>query len=420
VAESRKNVLIIGGGVIGLCSAYYVMQKGHRVTLLERGEPEHDSCSLGNAGMVVPSHCIPLAAPGMVWLGLRMMWNPASPFYIKPRFRPSLWNWVWKFIRASTWSRVEKAAPLLRDLSLASRQCFVELSGIPGNEFGLTQKGLLMLCKTSRALKEESHGAARARELGIPAEVLTPEQTARLDPDIRMEIAGSVYYPKDCHLSPNRFMSGLTRILEQGGTTFAWRTEVTGWRIRGERVESVQTNRGGWNADEFVVAGGAWSPLMTRELGLKLPMEAGKGYSLTLTRPPQIPGLCSILTEARVAVTPMGKSLRVGGTMEFAGLDESVNPVRVRGIIRSIPKYFPQFGEDDFKSIPVWRGLRPCTPDGLPYVGRSRQFSNLCLATGHAMMGLSLGPITGKLTANILADQPPGLDIELLDPERYE
>ncbi|MCS6910766.1 MAG: FAD-dependent oxidoreductase, partial [Anaerolineales bacterium] len=210
---SAKTILIVGGGVIGLSVAYYAMRAGHHVTIVERGAPDHDSCSLGNAGMVVPSHFVPLAAPGMVAYGLRTMWNPESPFYIRPRLSRDLLDWGWKFMRAATATWVERASPLLRDLSLAGRQCFIELAAEWDNAFGLVQKGLLMLCKTEHALNEESAIAERANRLGIPAQVLTPEETARLEPNLTMDIAGAVYFPHDCHLSPQRFVAELTRRL---------------------------------------------------------------------------------------------------------------------------------------------------------------------------------------------------------------
>jgi D-amino-acid dehydrogenase len=399
--------------------AYYARQRGHRVTVLERGGPEHDSCSLGNAGMVVPSHFVPLAAPGMVAMGLRMMGNPESPFYIKPRLDMDLIAWAWRFMRSANRRHVERAKPCLKSLHLRSRQCFEDLNALPGRQFGLVQKGLIMLCRKEETLKEESHAAEEARRMGIPAEVLTPEEAARLDPGVRMDMAGAVYYPKDCHLSPNRFMSELTRLLQESGVQILWNTPVTGWQILGGEVEAVRAEGRVLEADEYVIAGGAWSPAVARQTGLRLPMQAGKGYSLTLDKPRQLPEICSILTEARVAVTPMGTSLRVGGTMEIAGLDQSINERRVRGIIKSVPQYFPEFQEEDFRGVPAWSGLRPCTPDGLPYLGRTRKYRNLSVATGHAMMGLSLGPVTGQLMAEVLSDKTPSLDISLLDPERF-
>ena len=190
-------------------------------------------------------------------------------------------------------------------------------------------------------------------------------------------------------------------------------------KFANNRVLFAKTNRGEIEADEFVLAGGAWTMETARTLGLNLPMQAGKGYSLTLTQPKRQPTICSILTEARVAVTPMGETLRFAGTMEIAGMGQGTNPARVSGILKSIPNYFPDFGPDDFRDAPVWNGLRPCSPDGLPYIGRSARFANLAIGTGHAMMGLSLGPITGRLLAEILSGTPPSLPLDLCRPDRY-
>lgn len=414
-----RRVVIIGGGVIGLTSAYYAAQRGHHVTLVERHGAEHEGCSYGNAGMVVPSHFIPLAAPGMVALGLKWMWNPESPFYIRPRLNGELLNWGWKFWRAATPAHVQRAAPLLRDLSFASRACFEELAAIPSNDFGLAKNGLLMLCKTPHMLDEEAATAEHARTLGIPAEVFDARQTAALDPGVRMDVAGSVYFPKDCHLSPGRFMAGLKTQLAKLGASVQWHTEVTGWRLDGARVATVRTSHGEFAGDDFVLAGGAWSPETARVLGLKLPMQAGKGYSLTLSQPRELPQICAIFAEARVAVTPIDGRLRFGGTMEIAGLNENINPARVRGIIKSVPRYYPNFTERDFDGVQPWCGLRPCSPDGLPYLGRTRRFMNLTVATGHAMMGLSLGPVTGRIVSEIVSGEKPSLEIGLLDPDRY-
>ena len=414
-----KHIVIIGGGVIGLAVAYYAQQRGHRVTVLERGAAGHDSCSLGNAGMIVPSHFTPLAAPGMVALGLKWMWNPESPFYVQPRLDGDLLAWGLKFWRAATPARARAAAPLIRDLSYASRAGFEELAAQPGFDFGLEKRGLLMLCQTQHALDEEAQTAAKARALNIPAEVLDAKATAALEPGVRMDIAGAVLFPQDCHLTPQRFLADLQRAVIGAGGEVVFDSEVTGWRCESRKIVAARTARGEIAGDEFVLCGGAWSAELARELRLAVPMQAGKGYSLTLPHPRQLPKLCAIFTEARVAVTPMNGTLRFGGTMEIAGLNERINPRRVAGIIKSVPRYYPDFSPDDFASIRPWSGLRPCSPDGLPYLGRTRAYENLCLATGHAMMGLSLGPITGQFIASILSGEKPALDLQLLDPDRY-
>jgi D-amino-acid dehydrogenase len=416
-----QRVLIVGGGVIGLSAAFYCARRGWRVTLVERNPERRDGCSFQNAGLLVTSHFVPLAAPGMVALGLKWMWNPASPFYVKPRLSWDLVDWGVKFWRAATPEHVRRAAPLLRDLSIASHRCFEELAALPGSDFGLVRKGLLMLCRTRHALDEEIRTAELGRTLGIPAEVLDAGQAAALDPGVRMDIAGAVYFPNDCHLTPDRFVTQLQDRLAGEGTEFIWDTEVTGWRVeRGRHMRAVATRDGREiEADEFILCGGSWSPLAVRELGLSIPMQAGKGYSLTLAKPRRLPEICAILAEARVAVTPMAGRLRFAGTMEIAGLNEDISPVRVRGIIAAATKYYPEFLPSDFDGVAPWRGLRPCTPDGMPYVGRTAKFANLSIATGHAMMGLSLGPVTGKLMAEVLAGETPQIDLTQLSPDRY-
>jgi D-amino-acid dehydrogenase len=369
--------------------------------------------------MIVPSHFIPLAAPGAVALGLRWMFNPESPFWVKPRWDLELFDWGWKFWRAANREQVRRAAPLLRDMHLASRNYFEELARATKRDFGLVQRGLLMLCKTAHAFEEESRAAEEARALGIAADVLDRAQAAKLDPAIRMEIAGAVYFPKDCHLSPHLLMQRLKDLVRESGVRILYDTEAREVRREGAKIRAVVTNRDDMPVDELVLCGGSWSPALARELDLKLPMQAGKGYSLTLENPPQLPSICAILTEARIAVTPMGPALRIGGTMEIAGLNEDINTARVRGIIKAVPQYYPEFQPAHFAGVQPWRGLRPCSPDGLPYLGRTRRYKNMIVATGHAMMGLSLGPVSGKLVSELLSHENPSINIQLLDPDRY-
>ena len=415
-------MLIVGGGIVGLSVAYYCSRKGHRVTLLDRGGPNRDGCSFVNAGMLVPSHIVPLASPGMVQLGLRWMWNPESPFYLKPRLSTDLLSWAWKFHRAATQAHVDRAAPVLRDLHLASRDCYREWASLWNNDFNLTERGMLMLCNTERGLEEETKAAEYARRLGIFAEVLTPSETAALEPNLRMAIAGAVYYPVDCHLTPGRLMAMLAREVERAGVEVSYDTGVDGWRSKGDRIEAVRTNHrdaAELAADEYVVCAGIWSQNIVRDLDIRIPMQAGKGYSLTMENPATLPRVCSILSEARVAVTPMGSSLRFAGTMELTGIDEGINAARVRGIVKSVAGYFPDVTPAHLEQATVRSGLRPCSPDGLPYVGRVSRFANLSVATGHAMMGISLGPITGKLMSETLSDEPLSCSMEGLSPDRY-
>jgi D-amino-acid dehydrogenase len=421
-AGVSKRIVIVGAGIVGLCTAYCCARRGHRVTLVERGGPDRDGCSFVNAGMVVPSHFVPLASPGMVRRALHWMWNRESPFYVKPRWSADLASWAWKFHRAATQARVDRAAPVLRDLHLASRDCYREWAALWNNDFNLAEGGLLVLCRTEHGLQEEALTAAHAHRLGIAAEVLTPSATAELEPDLRMAIAGSVYYPMDCHLTPGRLMAALTREALQAGVEVSYDASVDGWRVTGDRIEAVRTSRADraeLGADEYVVCAGIWSQNLVRELGIRIPMQAGKGYSLTMEDPVTLPRRCAILSEARVAVTPMGGSLRFAGTLEFSGIDERIDAARVRGIVNAVAAYYPDFTPAQLGRAAVRSGLRPCSPDGLPYVGRVSRYANLSLATGHAMMGISLGPVTGKLMGEMLSDEPLSCSIAGLSPDRY-
>ena len=369
--------------------------------------------------MIVPSHFVPLAAPGAVALGLKWMRNPESPFWIKPRFNWDLIDWGLRFWRASNAAHVRRAAPVLRDLHFASRARFEQLAADCRNEFGLVRRGLLALCKTNQALEEESRAAVEAQRLGVPAEVLDARELAKLEPGIRIDAAGAIYFPKDCHLTPGRFMARIKKLAADAGVQFLWRNEVVKIETHGNQIRSVQTTDRDLPVNELVLASGSWSTALARQIGLKLPMQPGKGYSLTLDKPPALPSICSILVEARVAVTPMGDALRVGGTMEMAGLNEDITPRRVSGIVNAVTRYYPDFESSHFKDIQPWVGLRPVSPDGLPYLGRTQRYNNLVIATGHAMMGLSLGPVSGNIVSQILSNETPSIDIQILNPDRY-
>ncbi len=413
---ARADVVIIGGGIVGVCAAYYLSRAGARVTVVEQGEIAAGS-SYGNAGLVVPSHSIPLAAPGVWWKGLKWMRDPESPFYIKPRLDPALLAWLWRFRRACSQAHVRRAMPLLRDLSYASLGLFRELSALDGLEFGFRQDGALGVYRTKAGFEEGVHEAALLGQGGLSTKVLDAAAARALEPALAADVVGAVLFPDDAHLIPDRFVRGLARVAASLGVRFRTETEVLGFRTAGARIAAVETTRGDLEAGEVVLAAGSWSARLARTLGLALPIEPAKGYSVTYERPadgPRIPLLCG---EARVAVTPMGETLRFAGTLELAGLDLSINRRRVAALVRGARRYLA--GADDLRVLEIWRGLRPCTPDGLPIVGRPARLANLILATGHAMIGVSLGPVTGKLVAQLVAGEPPLVDLRPLSPERF-
>ncbi len=417
--RSSSHVAILGGGIIGLSTAYFLLKRGHRVTVLERGSVGHDSCARGSAGMICPSHFVPLAAPGMVWQGLRWMRNPQSPFYIEPRWDWELAKWGLRFMLASGRKRAQAASLALRDLSLLSRKLYLDWEAAFGSALGLQKRGLLMLCQTTEALMEEMEMIERAQALGIPAQALTAAEVTALDPNIQMTVQGGVYFPEDCHLDPGVLLGCLERAIHTLGGIIRYQSEVTSFDVTDRRVRAVRAGSTRFEADEFVICGGSWSPQMVHWLDAKLPMQPGKGYSLTLPRPPAVAEICSILVEARVAVTPMHGTMRFGGTMEMVGLNTEINKRRVQGIIQSAGQYFPQFRAEEFTKIQPWSGLRPCTPDGLPYLGRLNHYDNLTAATGHAMLGLSLAPATGWAIAELLSGETPAVLSPLFKASRF-
>lgn len=412
-------VVIVGGGIVGLSAAYELLRRGRSVVLLEKGAADHDSCSLGNAGMIVPSHFVPLAAPGMVALGLKWMFDRESPFWVRPRLDADLFSWGWKFWRASTSAHVERCTPVLRDLNLRSREIFLRHRAELPAAFDLEDVGLLALCRTQQTLDHEAVFAAKSDAVGVPTEVLSADEVRRRDPGVDYAIAGAVLFTKDAHLDPRKLVAVLTAEVTRLGGRIVFDAEVTGWKGEGDLLRAAVTKQGEFAGETFVLAAGAWSPAAAAALGLRLPMQAGKGYSMRLERPIQRPKYCSLLMEARVAVTPMGSALTVGGTMEITGNDLSVNPARVRGIRKAFVRYYPAFKEADFEALPVWSGLRPCPPDGMPYLGRTRAKRNLVVATGHSMMGLSLGPVTGEIVAQLVCGEPTSVALREVDPDRH-
>lgn len=418
MSPSSKHVMIIGGGVIGLCSAYYLCRAGCEVTVVDRS-PEDDSsgCSHGNAGFIVPSHFVPLAAPGMMSQGLKWMLRSDSPFYVKPRFDLDLLKWTLHFQRASTKKRVDAAAPVLKDISLRSKSLFQELS--QELNFRMKHVGLRMMYQTEACRSEELEMAENAAKLGIEAKELSAVDVQSEESTLETNVIGAVTYPGDSSLNPSEFMAALKRSLIASDVKFIHDCEVKKLEFSHGSVSELTTGTGELTADEYVLAGGSWSQMLAKQVGLNLPLQAGKGYNVTVQNPSQQVSIPSILCEAKVAVSPFENATRFGGTMELAGLDSSISQVRLNAIKKAVCSYFPNYDSSVLDVPKPWAGLRPCSPDGLPYIGRTAKAKNLCIASGHAMLGLSLGPVTGELISESILNPLTKPVSVLLDPDRY-
>ncbi len=414
---TRAHTLVIGGGIIGVSAAYYLAREGLDVHLVEQGDIAAGS-SYGNAGLVTPSDSIPLPSPAALSKGLRWMLNPTSPLYIKPRPDAGLLSWLWRFRAACTEEAFRRAVPVLGALSRLSLDLYEQLLEEEGIQAVFERRGLLLIFRTSEGFEEGKHFAASMREFGIISDVLSGDEVRGRVPQARTDIVGGVYYHGDAHIDPAGFTWELARRAEAKGVAVHTRTEVLGLEVSGGRVQRVRTTRGDFEAENVVLAAGAWSPLLVRDVGLRLPIQAAKGYSITVRRPEGFPEIPVILEEAKVAVTPMGEWLRFAGTLELAGLDMRINPVRVQAIKDGVRRYL-NLNPDEQPLVELWRGLRPCTPDGYPVIGRVPSVPNLIIAAGHCMLGMTQGPGTGKLVADLVVGREPAIDLRPFAVERW-
>ena len=411
-----KNIIIIGGGIIGLCSAYYLQKEGHQVTVIDKSDFT-SGASFVNAGYITPSHFISLAAPGMITKGIKWMFNSESPFYVKPRLDLDFLKWTWAFKKSATAAKVEQAIKPIKDINLFSRDLYETMKKSTDFNFHYEHKGLLMCYKSDEVGEEEWEIGERGIKEGLKVENLSAEAVNKLEPKAGLNVKGAVYYHSDAHMTPNHFMPEMINFLKSEGVVFFSNEKVLDIEISNQSISKVITDQQVLTGDEVVLAAGSWSPLMTKKLGLKIPIQAGKGYRINVNRETNI-SIPAILCEAKVAVTPMDGFTRFAGTMEVAGINHSVNPKRVNAIAKAAKSYYNNLEISEDEKMYASCGLRPCSPDGLPYIGKSSKCDNLTIATGHAMMGWSLGPATGKLVSEIIANKKTSLDLSAFHPDR--
>ena len=404
-----KKVVIIGGGIIGLCSAYYLQKENHEVVVVDKSDFS-SGASYVNAGIITPSHIIPLASPGMITKGIKWMFNSSSPFYVKPRLNIDFLEWSWLFKKSATKQKVITAIPVIRDINLLSRSLYEEMKSERALDFFYEHKGLLMLYKTEKAGEDEWNTGKKAIECGLKVANLSQDELRKLEPSVDNSIKGAVHYLSDAHMSPSEFMRQMKSYLVNKGVVFKSGTEVKSFNVKSNSIESIKTKDEEIHFDELVVASGSWTQNLLKELQLKVPIQAGKGYRIDVQKETNIT-IPSILLEAKVAVTPMDGYTRFAGTMEIGGINHIINPKRVDAITKAATNYYSDLEISNEAKLAADCGLRPCSPDGLPYIGRVSSFINLTVAAGHAMMGWSLGPATGKLVSEIISDNKTSIDI---------
>lgn len=413
----NKNVLVVGGGIVGLSTAYYLQKDGHTVTVLDKSNMD-SGASFVNAGYITPSHIVPLASPGMISKGIKYMFNSSSPFYMKPRLDIDFMKWAWYFKKSSTQEKVAKAMPVIMDINLLSRELYEDIrtSGELG-DFQLERKGLLMVYRTKKEKNHENFVAERARDLGLVVNHLDRDGLRQFEPHVEMNALGAFHYECDRHTTPGQIMQRMVEFLDNSGVDIRKNEEVLDLQTSSRKVTGVKTNKGTYQADEVVFAAGSWTSQLSKKLNIKLPLQAGKGYRINVKTPTNI-SMPAILMEAKMAVTPMDGFTRFAGTMEFSGINSQIRKERVNAIARGAESYYKGLHIPEEDKTNAQCGLRPVSPDGLPYIGKSQQYSNLVIATGHAMMGWSLGPATGKLVSELISGDKLSMDISSFAPER--
>jgi D-amino-acid dehydrogenase len=402
------RVIVIGGGVIGAASAYYLSKSGWDVTILERGA-FGKGCSHGNCGFVSPSHVLPLAAPGAVRDSLRALLHWNSPFAIKPRFDLALWSWMIRFARNCTAERMLEGGRAIQALLNSSRSLYDELVKSESLDCEFEARGALLVFQTQAAME---HHAEKDRLLGdtfgMAATRYDGDALIALEPALKPGLAGAWHYKNDAHLRPDRLMASWQHILEGRGVHVREHVEVKRFAGADGRARAVVCADGELTAEAFVVATGAWTPFLNRALGCRVPIQPGKGYSITMPRPALCPAIPLLFEEHRVGVTPFQTGYRLGSTMEFAGYDTSIKPRRLALLRVGAEHYLHQPCTAPIEE--TWYGWRPMTPDSIPVIDRSGAYANVLVAAGHNMLGVSMAPATGKLVAEMLGGTVPHVD----------
>jgi len=414
------KAIVIGGGIIGLSSAFYLQEAGWTVTVLDK-EDFLNNCSYGNAGYVCPSHFIPMATPGIVKQGLKWMFNAQSPFYVQPRLNAALIDWGLKFMRSATPEKVEAAAVPLRDIAIISQQEYEKWAAIPSFDFAYQHKGLLEIFQTEKVAEHAAHTVHKGQELGLDVSLLNYKELQAMEPQTKINGLGAIYFKCDAHLYPNKLMKGLLALLKERGVQLIGGAAVTSFETSNGRISKVLTGQQTHEADTVVMATGSWSREMAALLQTKIPLMPGRGYSITLENAPYKMNYPAILVEGRTAVTPMdGNKIRFGGTMEITSTSTPPRMNRVQGILNAVKRFLPEFDIPMPAPDKVWYGYRPCSADGLPYIGRTKKWKNLVVATGHSMLGLSLGAGTGKIVSELVNEKTPSMDIQPFAVERFD
>jgi len=406
---TSQHVVIIGAGAIGTASAWYLRKAGWSVTLIDKDQQGRGATS-GNCGLYSPSHALPLAGPGAVRETMHALFRTGSPLSIRPRIDLRLWAWLWRFAMRCNDKDMRDAAPGREALIRSSGSLYRELRDQDGLEMQWQNKGCLMIYREAQGLEAHGKNAALIEELfGTRARLMGAPELEAFEPALLPgKSAGAWFYEGDCHMRPEALLASWRERLIEAGVQILDACEARSFVRQGRSARALTTNQGDLSADAFVLATGAWTPKLEKELGVAIPIQPGKGYSLTMKRPALAPERPLIFEEDKVVATPFEDGYRLGSTMEFAGYDSKIRPGRL-ALLEKAARYYLR----DPVADPVredWYGWRPMTPDGKPILDRAPRIDNLLIAAGHNMLGLTMAPATGKLVSEMLSGTETHID----------
>ena len=410
MATNPEHVCIVGGGIIGACTAYFLNKAGLKVTVIEK-DKFGAACSAGNCGYVSPSHVLPIAVPGIVGSALKTMMSKKSPFYIKPRFDTSLWSWLYQFWRRCNHKDMMASARVKHELLQSSFKLYDKIVDEENIDCEWEHRGLLFVYQDQEHFDHfEKTNQLIENEFGVGAKRLENEELIEFEPALKPEVPGAYLFECDAHLRSDKLMSSLQTLLESRGVEVLENTSFQGFVADGNggRASAVLTNRHEIKADHFVFATGALTPKFADAIGCKIPIQPGKGYSITMPRPSICPKTPMIFEQHRVAITPFQSGYRIGSTMELAGYDDSINRARLELLRESAEIYLHEPYCDPVEN--EWFGWRPLTYDDIPIIDRTPKWNNAYVAAGHGMLGLSMGMVTGKLMKEMICREATHID----------
>ncbi|MEO8802537.1 MAG: FAD-dependent oxidoreductase [Rudaea sp.] len=416
MSDRQADVLILGGGVIGLACALYLLRAGRGVCVVER-TTVGAAASHGNCGTITPSHCMPLAMPGQIAQAMRWLFKTDAPFRIAPRLDFALLEWLLQFARRCNAADFKRISAIKAPLLGLSRATLEELIGSESLDCGFETLGTINAFRDEKAFEQSQWLPELMSEVGMPVELLDGDACRAREPALNDSIVGGYFNPIDAHLRPDRYSAELARKVKALGGQIFEATDVTGFELGADRIDKVLTNQGAFSGRDVVMALGAWSPLLARQLDLRIPIQPGKGYSITYTRPQVCPRIPLTLKECAVCVTGWQDGYRLGSTMEFSGYDTRLNRKRLDALKHGAAQYMRE--PEGPQVLEEWYGWRPMTHDDLPILGRAEKLRNLVLATGHGMLGVTMSAATGMLVSELIQDKPTTMDMAPFSPARF-